>query len=411
MSALLGTSERLTVRTLPAPGPVDLVAALPHPAALAWIRHDSGLVGWGEAARVPIPGGPDRFARARAALAALFADAEVDDAVGVPGSGPVAFGAFGFDPAGQDSVLIVPRAVVGWRDGRAWHTVIGDDADPRAALNPPRPPSGVSWRGGALGDAAWADAVRTATARIRQGELGKVVLARDLWAEADEPIDPRVLLRRLSARFPDCYTFAVDGLVGATPELLVRRIGGEIASLVLAGTTPRGADEAADRALGEALFASAKDRHEHAYAADMVRDALAPMCAELEVPAEPELLRLANVQHLATPVRGRLAGERSVLDVLEALHPTPAVCGTPTAAAMDLIGELEEMDRSRYAGPVGWVDSRGDGEWGIALRCAQLDGRRARLFAGCGIVADSDPAAEIAEARAKFGVMRAALDG
>ncbi|WP_460305094.1 isochorismate synthase [Actinocorallia aurea] len=410
MSVVLGTSERLTVRTLPVPGPVDLIGRLPHPAALAWIRRDSGLVGWGEAARVPIGGGPGRFARARAALTALFDGAEIDDSVGVPGSGPVAFGTFGFDPKSDDSVLIVPRSVVGWRDGRAWQTVVGEDTDPLAQLFAPRPPSDVVWHGGALDDAGWGEAVRTATDRIRDGRLGKVVLARDLWAETAEPIDPRVLLRRLADRFPDCYTFAVDGLVGATPELLVRRFGGEIASLVLAGTTPRGADEEADRALGEALFASAKDRREHAYAADMVRDALAPLCADLDVPAQPELLRLANVQHLATPVRGRLAGERSVLDVLEALHPTPAVCGTPTAAAMDLIGELEQMDRSRYAGPVGWVDSRGDGEWGIALRCAQLDGRRARLFAGCGIVADSDPAAEIAEARAKFSVMRTALD-
>lgn len=398
------------MRTLPAPGRLDLIGRLPNPAALAWIRRDSGLVGWGEAARVPIPGGDGRFARARAALASLFESADVDDPVGVPGSGPVAFGTFGFDPKSDDSVLIVPRYVLGWRDGHAWSTVIGDTADPLTLLRPQAEPSRVSWRGGALDDEGWAGAVSAAVERIREGRLGKVVLARDLWAEAAEPIDSRVLLRRLAARYPDCYTFAVDGLVGATPELLVRRIGGVVESLVLAGTTPRDPDPEVDAARGTALMASVKDRREHAYAADMVREALGPLCAELSVPDRPELLRLANVQHLATPVRGTLAAERSVLDVLEALHPTPAVCGTPTDAAMDLIRELEAMDRARYAGPVGWVDARGDGEWGIALRCAQLDGSRARLFAGCGIVGDSDPAAELAEARAKFSVMRTALE-
>src|SRR5262249_33290513 len=162
---------------------------------------------------------------------------------------------------------------------------------------------------------------------------------------------------------------------------------------------------------GERLFTSAKDREEHGYAADMVRDALAPLCAELALPAEPRLLTLPNVIHLASPVHGRLDRERSVLDVLAARHPTPAVCGTPTDVAMDLIRELEVMDRGRYAGPVGWVDARGDGEWGIALRCAELDGPRARLFAGCGIVADSDPQAELAEAQTKFRAMQYALEG
>ncbi|MEV4256393.1 chorismate-binding protein, partial [Spirillospora sp. NPDC049652] len=152
-------------------------------------------------------------------------------------------------------------------------------------------------------------------------------------------------------------------------------------------------------------------RREHSYAVDMVRDALAPLCTDLDVPAEPELLRLQNVTHLASPVHGRLGAHRTVLDVLAALHPTPAVAGTPTDRALELIRELEGMDRGRYAGPVGWVDARGDGEWGIALRCAELSGTRARLFAGCGIVADSDPAAELAEAQNKFRAMQYALEG
>jgi menaquinone-specific isochorismate synthase len=242
-------------------------------------------------------------------------------------------------------------------------------------------------------------------------ELRKVGLGGALPVRADAPLDARVLLRRLAARFPGCYTFSCAGMVGATPELLIRRTGGDIESLVLAGTTARGDTPADDRARAARLFASAKDREEHRYAAEMVRDALTPLCADLTVPAEPELLTLPNVTHLASPLRGRLAADRSVLDVVAALHPTPAVCGTPTDIAMDLIRELEGMDRGRYAGPVGWVDARGDGEWGIALRCAEIDGTRARLFAGCGIVADSDPDAELAEARTKFRPMQYALQG
>ncbi|MGI5169739.1 isochorismate synthase [Spirillospora sp. CA-253888] len=403
--------DQLVVRTVPVADPGDLIARLPHPAALAWIRHGEGIVGWGEAARLHLPGGEDRFAAADRWLRELFGAAAVDDPVQVPGSGPVAFGSFGFDPKSPDSVLIVPRWVVGRRDGTAWLTTIGEDADPLALVREPVAPSRLSWSDGALSAPAWEQAVGRAVERIRSGRLGKAVLARDLYAQAPEPIDPRVLLRRLADRFPGCYTFSCAGLVGATPELLIRRTGDRVDSLVLAGTTARGGDAEQDARRGERLFASAKDRSEHAYAAEMVRDALAPLCAELTVPDRPELLRLPNVMHLASAVHGRLDEARSVLDVVAALHPTPAVCGTPTEVALDLIRELESMDRGRYAGPVGWVDARGDGEWGIALRCAEIDGTRARLFAGCGIVADSVPADELTEAQNKFRAMQYALEG
>ncbi len=407
----MDTRERLVVRSTPVADPVDLLARLPHPSALAWVRGGEGIVGWGEAARVVIPGAEDRFAHAGQWLGDLFSAADIDDHVQLPGSGPVAFGSFSFDPKSSDSVLIVPRAVLGRRGGRAWLTTIGNAADPLTLLRPPRSPSRVSWSDGALTAPQWQRAVTAAVERIREGRLGKAVLARDLRAQADWPIDTRVLLGRLAARFPACYTFACAGLVGATPELLVRRAGDRVDSFVLAGTTARGTSPADDTARGAALFASAKNREEHAYAAEMVHDALAPLCTDLDMPAEPELFTLANVMHLATPVHGRLERERSVFDVVAALHPTPAVCGTPTEVAMDLIRELEVMDRGRYAGPVGWVDARGDGEWGIALRCAEIDGARARLFAGCGIVADSFPEAELAEAQTKFRVMQYALEG
>ncbi len=441
------TLGRLVVRTVEVPDPGDLLSRLAEPElATAWIHRGDGLVAWGEAARVTLPAGPDRFAAGEKWVRTLFDTADISDPIDVPGSGPVAFGSFTFDPASEGSVLIVPRGLLGRRAGRAWFTSIGDGSEPmsrdavirgplnrdprsrepldhgplhRGALSrrplipvrPEHPPTEVRWQDGSLTALEWERAVATAVTRIRAGDLSKVVLARDELATAAEPIDARVLLRRLAARYPDCYTFACAGLVGATPELLIRRDGGHISSLVLAGTTPRGATPAEDAAIGAAMLASAKDVEEHEYAVASVRDALTPLCASLDVPQRPSLLALANVQHLATRVTGRLTGDRSALSVAAALHPTAAVCGTPADAAMELIRELEAMDRGRYAGPVGWVDSRGNGDWGIALRCAELDGPRARLFAGCGIVAGSDPAAELAEAQPKFRPMQYAIEG
>ena len=253
-----------------------------------------------------------------------------------------------------------------------------------------------------------------AVAAIKAGGLRKVVLARDVFATAEEPLDARVLLRRLAGRYPDCFTFACDGMIGATPELLVRRAGNQVSALVLGGTLPRGADQAQDEALGEELLASAKNNEEHAYAVDSIREALGPLCQALDVEARPSLLKFPNLQHLGTQVRGTLADgqiPRSALALAAAVHPPAAVCGTPPGVALELIRDLEHMDRERYAGPVGWVDADGNGEWGIALRCGQLSGRTARLFAGCGIVAGSEPAAELAETLVKLQPMRGALEG
>jgi menaquinone-specific isochorismate synthase len=247
---------------------------------------------------------------------------------------------------------------------------------------------------------------------MRDGSVpAKVVLAHDLLAVADEPLDPRFLLHGLAARYPSCWTFAVDQLVGATPELLLRRRGTEVLSRVLAGTTwPH--DGTDTEALAMELLSSAKDRDEHCYAVDSLAHALRPFCVDLVVPAAPSVLQLRNVLHLATEVRGVLhpAGP-PLLTLADAVHPTAAVGGTPTSDAVSAIGELEAMDRGRYAGPVGWVDAAGDGELGIALRCAQVVGRFARLFAGCGIVAGSDPDSEVAEAAAKLVPIRDALEG
>jgi menaquinone-specific isochorismate synthase len=428
--------DRLTVRTVGVPDPGDLLARLPgpspHSGPVAWVRRGDGLAGWGEAARVVLPAGVDRFTAGEKWLRELFDTAEVHDDVGLPGTGLVAFGGFTFDPASEGSVLVIPRYLLGRRDGQAWLTTVGAEpavlagvrlrpdapGEPAAAQLPrPAPPSAgpgeIRWHDGGLTAPQWEQAVATAVARIRGGELQKVVLARDLHATASADIDVRTLLTRLAARYPDCYTFSCAGLIGASPELLIERDGPQISVLVLAGTTPRGASPAEDEALGAALLASAKNVEEHSYAVDSVRAALAPRCATLDTEPRPWLLRLANVQHLATRVRGELAPGKSAptsLALAATLHPTAAVCGAPTAVAMELIRDLEQMDRGRYAGPVGWIDADGNGEWAIALRCAEVSGPRARLFAGCGIVADSDPEAELAETQAKFRPMAEALE-
>lgn len=415
-------SGRLFVQTVAVPDPENLLDRIPQPDVVAWVHHGAGLAGWGEAVRVTLPAGEDRFTAGEKWLRSVFDAADVDDQVRVRGSGPVAFGTFTFDASCDGSVLIVPRVVLG-RDGRgqAWLTRVAEQGEP-ASPDPgwPAPadsglaePTGLSWQEGSLPGPRWEQAVAEAVAAIKAGGLRKVVLARDVFGTADEPIDARVLLRRLAARYPDCFTFACDGMIGATPELLVSRDGHQVSALVLGGTLPRGADPAHDDALGAELLASAKNNEEHAYAVESIREALRPLCAVLDVEARPALLKFPNLQHLGTRVRGTLASggtPKSALALAAAVHPPAAVCGTPTGAALELIRELEHMDRERYAGPVGWIDAEGNGEWGIAIRCAQLSGRTARLFAGCGIVAASQPAAELAETLVKLQPMCDALE-
>ena len=409
--------EPLAVRTVELTGSdaraaAPLVDLLPPGSPFAWVRGGEGLVGWGEAARL-VMSGPDRFDQAVRWWRALNLDAVVSDDVRLPGTGPVVFGSFAFADGPTSSVLVLPRVVIGRRDGRTWLTSIGA-GEPE--LDGPVPaadaPEHVRVTDGALSPDAWRQAVATAVERIRSGRLSKVVLARDLIAQADAPVDVRHLVRGLAQRYPACFAFSVDGLVGATPELLVQREGEHVVSRVLAGTA-WGADHSAT---ATRLLASTKDREEHDYAVRSAFDAIAPYCTELTAPA-PTVLELANVSHLATEVTGTLRSRASLngtatdaLSLAGVLHPTAAVCGTPTPRAARVIADLEGMDRGRYAGPVGWMDARGDGEWGIALRCAEVDGARLRLFAGCGIVAGSDPDSEFAEAQAKFGAVREVLE-
>jgi menaquinone-specific isochorismate synthase len=385
---------------------LDLLAVAGR-AGLLVVRDGIGLAGRGEAARIPA-------ARAIDALAAI----EVDDEVGRPGCGAVAFGALPFvaDPATD---LIVPEVIVGRaEDGTRWVTSVGPAAA-AAGSTPPAPPSpdppattepSSFTVGPGRPPREWTDAVARATKRIRDGELDKVVLAREVRVEADEPFDVSTVLTRLRTAYPDCFITSIEGFVGASPELLVSRQGDIVRAHPMAGTTARRGDPQADARAASALFASPTYRREHQVTIDVVHDTLLPFCSYVDYEPEPSVVALANVQHLATRVEGRLSHPpASVLELVEALHPTPAVCGRPRAEALALIAELEGFDRGRYGGTVGLVDAAGNGTWAVAIRCAQIDGASARVFAGNGIVGDSDPDTELAETRAKFQAMLTAL--
>jgi menaquinone-specific isochorismate synthase len=391
----------------------SLLDLLPPTDPVCWLRGEAGLVGWGTAAVVRTRGAT-RFADADKWWAETTARAVVRDTVGEPGSGLVCFGSFAFADHPGSSILVVPRMVVARRGDLAWVTAIGPGPRPVPAVTPaepPDPPHEVIFADGALNGEQWMSVVAGAVTRIDAGELEKVVLARDLIATAASDIDVRWPLHRLAERYPTCWTFHVDGLFGATPEMLVRRERGLVHSRVLAGTIRRTGNDGRDLALAATLARSSKDLEEHEYAVRSVAEALEPHSSSMNVPEAPFVLHLPNVMHLATDVAGVVhdADTVSSLRLAEALHPSAAVGGTPTEAALAMISEIEGMARDRYAGPVGWMDATGDGEWGIALRSAALSGATARLFAGCGIVAGSDPAAELAEAQAKFVPVRDSL--
>lgn len=404
----------LVARTVVIDGPGSLIDLLPDDAPLSWVHRGEGLVAWGEVARFETTGA-SRFANAEKWWREISSSSVLRDEVQVPGTGLITFGSFAYADDPGHSVLVIPRAVVGRRGDLTWLTSISSGALAAAAQVRPTtaaaPPRGVAFSDGAMSGASWELAVADAVSRIRAGQLDKVVLARDLIAELDGALDVRAPLARLAERYPSCWTFHVEGLFGSTPEMLVRRERGLVTSRVLAGTIRRTGDDTSDLALAAALARSSKDLEEHEFAVQSVADALAPHCLSMNVPESPFVLHLPNVMHLATDVTGVLDDPTSSLSLAAALHPSAAVGGTPTAEAVALISELEQMDRGRYAGPVGWMDSRGDGEWGIALRSAEYDGNRVRLFAGCGIVADSKPEAELAEAAAKFVPIRDALSG
>lgn len=403
----------LVVRSAPIDDPGELLSLLPGDDCFAWVHGGDGLVGWGRAAELHTSG-PGRFADAATWWRDLSTRAVVRDDVDTPGSGLVSFGSFTFADDTDGSVLVVPEVVVGRRDGVAWVTVVGlgiAAAPDIGTSRPARQPVAATFTDGPVDSIAWQGLVADAIARIVRDDLDKVVLARDLVATLDEPLDVRAPLARLAGDYPSCWTFHVDGFFGSTPEMLVRLERGLVTSRVLAGTIRRTGDDAHDNALAGSLARSSKDLEEHEYAVRSVADALAPHCTSMNVPETPFVLHLPNVMHLATDVTGVMKNGASALTLAASLHPSAAVGGTPTQDAVALIAEIEKLDRGRYAGPVGWIDARGDGEWGIGLRSAQIegDGTTVRLFAGCGIVADSVPVDELAESNAKFIPVRDAL--
>lgn len=406
-------SQPLLVRTVPVDDPGPLLALLPRHEALAWVHGGDGIVGWGRSAEFTASG-PGRFDKAAQWWEELAAASVVRDEINRPGTGLVAFGSFSFTSDSDASLMIVPEVIVGRRDGVCWMTTIGAGikANPTLAVaDAPDSPVGTTFSDGSVNSAAWQLVVAEGVSRITAGDLDKIVLARDVEANLTEPLDVRWPLTLLADRYRSCWTFHIDGFFGSTPEMLVRLERGLITSRVLAGTIRRTGDDEHDLALAGSLARSSKDLEEHEYAVRSVAEALAPHCTSMNVPESPFVLHLPNVMHLATDVTGVINDDASVLALAASLHPSAAVGGTPTDVAVRLIDEIEGMQRDRYAGPVGWIGASGDGEWGIGLRSAQIQegGRLVRLFAGCGIVADSIPTDELAESNAKLIPVRDAL--
>ena len=369
---------------------------------LLFIRRGEGIAGLGEALRLEFRG-PDRIRDAANTWREVAAAATVTDPVGLSGSGLVAFGAFAFaDESESVSVLIVPEVIVGRRDGVSWVTRVNG-----SELKIEKRPLGDEYRialhQGALDREGYEAAVTQAVRRIRAGELSKVVLARDLVGHLPDEADLRRVLGELALGYPDTWTFAVDGLLGSSPETLVRVNHGIVSARVLAGSTGRGVDAEADQAAALALATSTKDLDEHRFAVQSVLASLAGHATGVVASELPFALKLPNLWHLASDVEGTLSDGSSALDLAAALHPTAAVAGAPTATALGVIRELEPIDRRRYGGPVGWVDAAGCGKWAVALRSAEVGADGAiTAYAGAGIVADSEPDRELAETRLKF---------
>lgn len=345
----------------------------------------------------------------------FLAAIESDDAVDLPGSGPIAIGVRPFAP-GTPWVLTIPSVVVAkGPSGQRWVTRIdgapGSD-EPITPARRPEPRMGSFTIEPGVPESTYLGAVQTARDAVRSGAITKAVIARDVLVRSAQPIDVHATLLRLRAAFGSSYRYSVNGLIGASPELLVSRIGDVVRSHPLAGTAPRVGDPATDQRLAAELVASTKNQVEHRIVIETVHDTLLPWCSYLDWEPEPSIVQVANVQHLGTLVEGRLSSPPpNVLDLVEALCPTPALGGHPREPALQLIAAHEGLERGPYGGAVGWLDARGNGVWAVVIRCAVLSEDRcsARLYAGGGIVADSDPRAELAETQAKLQAMLSAI--
>jgi menaquinone-specific isochorismate synthase len=407
------TAARLMARTVALDVELDLID-LAGDRGVVWENGDgSGLAGWGCAAVIDVQ------------LGAGTAAAEVDDAlrsIDVEGSlPPVAVGALPFALA-EPGRLVVPAVVVRRGvDGSWWLTVTGSDREVasidgvRRDLDRPTTKADVDGPGefrvrSTMARREWRRMIAEAERRVATGRLDKVVLAREVTVEADRPLRPSEVTRRLASAYPSCMVFSVDGFVGASPELLVERQGHEVRARPLAGTVAQAGSPHQRDELMTWLMSSDKERQEHRLVVEAVGGALAPFCRDLEIPDIPSLVPVGTLAHLGTPMAGRLRQEATtVMALVDAIHPSPAVGGTPTGDALAYMAAVENLDRGRYAGPVGWVDAAGDGCFAVGIRAAQIDGRRARLMAGVGVVSGSDPDTEWAETELKLQPMLAAL--
>jgi len=365
-----------------------------------FVRDGVGFAGRGVAARIPL-----------SKAAGFFADVTSDDTVAMLGSDGVLVGWHSFD--GDSGEALLPEVMVAKAsDGTAWVThVEGCSVDLAPPVTTSPGSSQFVVRPG-VDVATYLRAVAAIRDAVQRGEITKAVVARDVFVESTEPISVHALLRRLRASLGSSYRYSIDGLVGASPELLVARNGDDVSSNPLAGTTPRTGDPATDARLATELRASEKNQIEHRVVIDMVHDTLLPWCSYLDWQPEPEVVAVANVQHLGTRIEGKLSLPLPhVVQLMQALSPTPALGGHPRDAALALLAQHEGLTRGRYGGSVGWCDRHGNGTWAVTIRCAEVsaDRRVARLFAGGGIVAQSDPQSELAETQAKFQAMLAAI--
>lgn len=404
---------RVAVHQLPTT-PDNLLELVPVPDEVAaWFGDDVQIVGWGNALTLEFSGARAMrdaareweyvMSSARVTLSGATEESELPNL-----KFPVAMGSFGFSDE-TVGYLVVPETTVVRQNNRAWVVtakVNGKPEDPTAALDVPKEPvsvpTGLWTEPGRMTQGKWVETVQRLTRMLQSGTASKVVLARDIAVSASHPIDERYLLRELERRYQQTWIYAVKGLIGATPEMLASLRKTTVTSRVLAGTSEPGE--------GETLMESMKDRTEHHLAVESVARALGPLAETISVPSEPGLLDLPNVTHLATDVQATVE-DANVLDIVEALHPTAAVCGTPTKLAFQILDDIEGTKRGRYSGPVGWVDGAGEGDFAIALRCGQLSRNRQhiRVFAGGGIMPDSIPELELAETRAKMKPVLEAL--
>jgi isochorismate synthase len=436
--------RRLVSATVELDGPVDpsAIAAGSRLASdrwFCWERPESGfaLAGIGSAVEV-VSRGADRFREIAEGCARAMHDRIAEEPDELPaGAGPAWSAGFAFAPGGGSepkwsslppALAVLPEVSIARSEGSSWLTASvmlerGADAGSalervrgrigslsEAALTPADPhPSTATGITGRHPPERYERIVSSAIERIRAGDLDKVVLARQLTVDAPSAHDPAAIFGALRDLFPACFCFCLGtpeaAFVGASPELLVRRSGPVAATVALAGTTSRSADPAVDDHLGEAMLRSPKVRDEHRIVVNRIERSLRPQAVWVHGEGDPTVIRVGNLQHLATPIRAQLAEARGAIELAGRLHPTPAIGGEPREEALSLIDELEGIDRGWYTGPIGWMDSAEDGEFCVGLRSALLRDRAAHLFAGCGIVADSDPASELAESELKFEVL------